>query len=199
MLVCLARQELIEQRPQWARETHDSSLLELGPLSHGDTRALIRQLLPAGAASDEVREQLTTRAEGNPLFLQQMIAFLRETGDSVDVSVPPTIHALLAARLDRLTAAERRAIGAASVIGREFWAEAVAAVADDAETTQRARDAHAQAARRARAVDASRARRATPSATSSCATRPTSRSPRRTAPSCTSASRTGSSSAIPSA
>ena len=135
MLVCLAREELIEQRPPWARETHDSSLLELGPLSTKDTRALIRQLLPAGAASDEVREQLTTRAEGNPLFLQQMIAFLRETGDSVDVSVPPTIHALLAARLDRLTNAERRAIGAAAVIGREFWAEAVAAVATDGDTS----------------------------------------------------------------
>jgi class 3 adenylate cyclase/tetratricopeptide (TPR) repeat protein len=134
MLVCLARQELIEQRPAWARETHDSSLLELGPLSPQDTRALIRQLLPAGAASEEVREQLTTRAEGNPLFLQQMIAYLRETGDAADVSVPPTIHALLAARLDRLPAAERRAIGAASVIGREFWAEAVAEVVDGADT-----------------------------------------------------------------
>ena len=135
MLVCLARPELIEQRPQWARETHASSLLGLGPLSQADTRALIRQLLPVGSASDQVREQLATRAEGNPLFLQQMIAFLRETGDSVDVSVPPTIHALLAARLDRLNVAERRAIGAASVIGREFWAEAVAAVTDTEDTT----------------------------------------------------------------
>jgi class 3 adenylate cyclase/tetratricopeptide (TPR) repeat protein len=129
MLVCLARQELVEQRPRWARETHDSSLLELGPLSPADTRALIRQLLPASAASDEVREQLATRAEGNPLFLQQMIAYLRETGDTADVSVPPTIQALLAARLDRLTVPERRAIGAASVIGREFWGAAVAELA----------------------------------------------------------------------
>ena len=105
-------------------------MLELGPLSDADTRALIRQLLPADAASDAVREQLAARAEGNPLFLQQMIAFLREAGgDAVDVSVPPTIHALLAARLDRLSVPERRAIGAASVIGREFWAEAVSALA----------------------------------------------------------------------
>jgi len=134
MLVCLARRELIDQRPRWARETHDSSLLELGPLSTAETRGLIRQLLPADVASEEVREQLMTRAEGNPLFLQQMIAFLRESGDS-DVTVPPTIHALLAARLDRLSVSERRAIGAASVIGREFWAEAVAALAVDVECT----------------------------------------------------------------
>ena len=79
MLVCLAREELIEQRPAWGRETHDSSLLELGPLSDTDTRALIRQLLPADAAADAVRDQLAARAEGNPLFLQQMIAFLRES------------------------------------------------------------------------------------------------------------------------
>ncbi len=134
MLVCLARQELLEERPAWARETHDSALLELGPLSAGDTRALIRHLLPAGVASDDVREQLAVRAEGNPLFLQQMIAYLRETGGTGDVSVPPTIQALLAARLDRLTTPERHAIGAASVVGREFWAEAVSALAGNGDT-----------------------------------------------------------------
>ena len=136
LLVCLAREELVEERPDWARETHSSSMLELGPLSDADTRTLIRQLLPADAASETVREQLAARAEGNPLFLQQMIAFLRETGgDAVDVSVPPTIHALLAARLDRLSIPERRAIGAASVIGREFWAEAVSALGGDGDLT----------------------------------------------------------------
>ena len=135
MLVCLGRQELLEQRPAWARETHDSALLELGPLTADDTRSLIRHLLPADVASDDVREQLARRAEGNPLFLQQMIAYLRETGAAGDMSVPPTIHALLAARLDRLTTPERRAIGAASVVGREFWAEAVAAIAGDGDTT----------------------------------------------------------------
>ena len=135
MLVCIARQELIEQRPEWGRESENSALLELGPLAETDTRALIRHLLPAEAAADAVRDQLTARAEGNPLFLQQMIAFLRESGDGVDVSVPPTIQALLAARLDRLSLPERRTIGAASVIGREFWAEAVTALAGDGDAT----------------------------------------------------------------
>ncbi len=130
MLLCLARPELAEARPQWTRETHASCMLELGPLTDADTHALIRQLLPADAAAEPMRDQLTARAEGNPLFVQQMIAFLRETGaETVDVSVPPTIHALLAARLDRLSVAERRAIGAASVVGREFAAEAVSALA----------------------------------------------------------------------
>ena len=125
MLVCLARQELIEQRPRLG--PRDPRLLACSSWARcrtTDTRALIRQLLPADAASDDVREQLTARAEGNPLFLQQMIAFLRETGgDAVDVSVPPTIHALLAARLDRLTVAgaarDRRRLGdRARVLGR---------------------------------------------------------------------------------
>ena len=135
LLVCVARQELLDERPAWGRETHDSVMLELGPLSPADTRALIRGLLPADVATEEVREQLARRAEGNPLFLQQMIAYLRETGGTGDVSVPPTIHALLAARLDRLTPSERRAIGAASVVGREFWAEAVSALAGDGDTS----------------------------------------------------------------
>jgi tetratricopeptide (TPR) repeat protein len=133
MLVCLARDELIEQRPAWGRETHDSTTLELGPLSDSDTRALIRGLLPAAVGAEQVRDRLAERAEGNPLFVQQMVALMREDAGTVDVSVPPTIQALLAARLDRLTPAERDAIGAASVVGREFWAEAVAALSGSAE------------------------------------------------------------------
>ena len=84
-----------------------------------------------------------------------MIAFLRETGDAVDVSVPPTIQALLAARLDRLDARRaardrRRLGGRARVLGARRSRRSP----DDGETGERARDAHAQAARRAGAVDA---------------------------------------------
>ena len=156
MLVCLAREELIEQRPRWARETHDSSLLELGPLSPADTRALIRQLLPAERGlGRRCASSSPTRAEGNPLFLQQMIAFLRETGDRRDVSVPPTIQALLAARLDRLSAPPSGARSApprssAASSGARRWQRSRPAMEMRHGV---ARDAHAQAARRAGAVD----------------------------------------------
>ena len=93
-----------------------------------DTRALVRSLLPAAEAGEQLDERLAERAEGNPLFAEQLVALLREDGD---VSLPPTIQALLAARLDRLPPAERAAIGAASVVGREFWGDAVGALLPD--------------------------------------------------------------------
>jgi class 3 adenylate cyclase/tetratricopeptide (TPR) repeat protein len=130
MLLCLAREDLLERRPGWGVGTPASSILELEPLSAGDTRALVRSLLPAGAAGDRAGEQLAQRAEGNPLFAEQLVALLREGGE---VSLPPTIQALLAARLDRLAPAERAAIGAASVVGREFWGDAVATLLPEQE------------------------------------------------------------------
>jgi len=128
MLLCVARDDLLDRRPQWRVATPLSSTLELDPLSAPDTRALVRSLLPAGEAGEQLDERLAERAEGNPLFAEQLVALLREDGD---VSLPPTIQALLAARLDRLLPAERAAIGAASVVGREFWGDAVGALLPD--------------------------------------------------------------------
>jgi len=135
MLLCVARDDLLERRPQWRVATPLSSTLELDPLSAPDTRALVRSLLPVGEAAEQLDERLAERAEGNPLFAEQLVALLREAPPSLrkggDVSLPPTIHALLAARLDRLQPAERAAIGAASVVGREFWGDAVGALLPD--------------------------------------------------------------------
>ena len=122
MLLCLAREDVLERRPDWRRDTPQSSILELEPLSAGDTRALVRSLLPSGDAEEQLGDQLAERAEGNPLFAEQLVALQREGGE---VSLPPTIQALLAARLDRLAPAEREVMGAASVVGREFWGDAV--------------------------------------------------------------------------
>jgi class 3 adenylate cyclase/tetratricopeptide (TPR) repeat protein len=122
MVLCLAREDVLERRPEWRRETSRSSLVELQPLSPADTHALVRALLP-GASEDAASARLAERAEGNPLFAEQLVALLREGGE---VTLPPTIQALLAARLDRLAPAEREAVGAAAVVGREFWGDAVA-------------------------------------------------------------------------
>ena len=83
-----------------------------------------------GRSSADQRAQLVVRSEGNPLFVEQMLALLGESETGAEpVSIPPTIQALLAARLDRLAIDELQAIGAASVVGREFWREALAALA----------------------------------------------------------------------
>jgi class 3 adenylate cyclase/tetratricopeptide (TPR) repeat protein len=128
MLLCLAREDLLERRPDWRPATPHSATLELTPLSAVDTRALVRALLPGGDAGEETGKRVVERAEGNPLFAEQLVALVREGGD---VTLPPTIQALLAARLDQLPPAERAAVGAAAVVGREFWADAVATLLSD--------------------------------------------------------------------
>ena len=69
--------------------------------------------------------KITEAAEGNPLFVEQMLAMMTKD-DAPGGEIPPSIHALLAARLDRLEPEERAAIERASVIGRDFWRGAVA-------------------------------------------------------------------------
>jgi class 3 adenylate cyclase/tetratricopeptide (TPR) repeat protein len=130
LIVCLAREEFAEQRPEWAHAGRRSSVIRLERLSDATTVSLIDDLGSEGALSDEQRAQLVARSEGNPLFVEQMLALIGESGGGAEsLSIPPTIQALLAARLDRLPVEEAQAIGAASVVGREFWRDAVAALA----------------------------------------------------------------------
>jgi class 3 adenylate cyclase/tetratricopeptide (TPR) repeat protein len=124
LLLCLAREDLLERRPGWGADA--AATLTLGALSHSDSEALVRGLLADTTVSDDVRTQILERAQGNPLFIEQMLALLREVGhDAARIAVPPTIQSLLAARLDRLSPTEQAVVGAASVIGKEFWRAAV--------------------------------------------------------------------------
>ena len=103
LFVCLAREEFAEQRPAWLDAGPRSSAVRLERLSDADTVALIDDLDRDGTLSDDQRAQLVARSEGNPLFVEQMLALVGESEDDADtVSIPPTIQALLAARLDRL-------------------------------------------------------------------------------------------------
>jgi class 3 adenylate cyclase/tetratricopeptide (TPR) repeat protein len=124
MLICLSRDELLERRPEWGAGT--AGTLTVGALSAAAAEAMVGELLADLQVADDVQRQLLERAQGNPLFIEQMLALLREEGgDASAVSVPPTIQALLAARLDKLTATEQAVIGSASVVGKEFWRAAV--------------------------------------------------------------------------
>jgi class 3 adenylate cyclase len=120
LIVCLARTELLELRPAWATATET---ITLEPLSEAETYELV-----AGLAPDEAPHlagRVWEAAEGNPLFAEEMLRMLlEETEEHEPFAVPPTINALLAARLDRLGPNERTVIQCASVIGRQFgWAE----------------------------------------------------------------------------
>jgi class 3 adenylate cyclase/tetratricopeptide (TPR) repeat protein len=121
LVLCLARPELLERRTLPHAES-----IALEPLSEDDTEALLDVL----GAPAEARERIAEAAEGNPLFVEQMAAMASDAGG--DVAVPASIRALLAARLDRLSPEERTIIERASIIGREFPLQAVAAISDGA-------------------------------------------------------------------
>jgi class 3 adenylate cyclase/tetratricopeptide (TPR) repeat protein len=131
MLLCLAREEILERRPDWSATGPAASAILLEPLSEDETGALIDRAL-AREGDPRLRAELTERAEGNPLFVEQMLALLREQGpDAKQIAVPPTIQAVLAARLDQLPLGELELVGAASVVGKEFWRGALEALSGD--------------------------------------------------------------------
>ncbi|HJQ74724.1 MAG TPA: AAA family ATPase [Gaiellaceae bacterium] len=126
LLLCMARPELLERRPSWGGGKLNATTVLLEPLDAAETERLIAEL---GGVGEELHERILQVAEGNPLFLEEMLALVRDSGGA-NVEVPPTIQALLAARLDQLDPAERSVLERGSVEGRTFHRGAVAALAD---------------------------------------------------------------------
>jgi predicted ATPase len=122
-LLCLARPELLEKRPRWGSGEQDASML-LEPLTAAESAALVDRLQGEATLPPGTRARIAETAEGNPLYVEQMVAMLAE-GDPLE-EIPPTIQGLLAARLDRLSPEERAVIERACVVGKRFWAAAVA-------------------------------------------------------------------------
>src|SRR6266540_3912188 len=140
MLLCAARPDLLEQRPEWGQA---GSLLALEPLSEDESARVIENVLGAGLVP-EVSRRIVDAAEGNPLFVEQLLSMLIDDGvlqpvdggweaewGLSDLSVPPTINALLAARLDQLSREQRAVIEPASVIGHVFDQSALAAIVEE--------------------------------------------------------------------
>lgn len=134
LLLCLARADLLDGRPAWAAPKENATLLTLQPLSHSEADALIDNLLSGADVSERLRKSILAAAEGNPLFVEQMLALARESEGGDELVVPPTIQALLAARLDRLEPGERAVIERASVEGRLFHGGAVSALISEDES-----------------------------------------------------------------
>ena len=128
LLLCLARPELFDKRRGWGGGKLNATTVLLEPLSPEETDALVDGL---GGAEPELRARIREASEGNPLFLEEMLALLREPGDD-DVRVPPTIQALLAARLDQLDPEDRSVLERGAVEGRVFHRSAVEALAPEA-------------------------------------------------------------------
>lgn len=120
VLLTTARPEFLEQHSGFGASSADVSMISLRSLTERASRDLLESLPGASALSPRRRDQILTRAEGNPYFLEQLVAHVADGGSGV---LPDTLHALLAARVDALPAAEKRLLQAASVVGRVFWVE----------------------------------------------------------------------------
>jgi class 3 adenylate cyclase/tetratricopeptide (TPR) repeat protein len=127
LVVCTARHELADD-DGWAGQAGGTTI-ELDPLSAGEAAELAAGLAGSTLPPATLRTIVET-AGGNPLFLEQMLAMIHDA-PGADVAVPPTIHALLSARLDRLDGGQREVVGAASVVGQVFPEAAVVELVPD--------------------------------------------------------------------
>jgi class 3 adenylate cyclase/tetratricopeptide (TPR) repeat protein len=130
LLVCVARPELLELRPGWGGGKLNATTMLLEALTDAEAAQLVDNLLLAHVA-EETKKRIATAAEGNPLFVEEMLAMVAE-GRNGDLAIPPTIQALLAARLDHLAPDERTAVECAAVQGQEFRQDALVKLVPDA-------------------------------------------------------------------
>ena len=132
----MARDELLDRRPGWGGGRRNATTISLEPLSQDETRKLVAALLPGGNGtgsngSGELVPQVAERSAGNPLFAEEMVNRIREEGSQDVQTLPETVHAVLAARLDSLSAPERRVLQHASVVGQTFWEGSLAGIEEE--------------------------------------------------------------------
>src|SRR5215207_6501630 len=126
ILVCLARDELLDRRPSWGGGRGSATQLVLEPLTASETEYLVAALLPAG---ESVPQAVVERSGGNPLFAEEMARRITEGGSTHSGELPQTVQAVLAARLDALEPFERQLVQQAAVVGRTFWESSLAPLA----------------------------------------------------------------------
>jgi class 3 adenylate cyclase len=126
-----------------AEYPHRTEEITLSPLAAEAASELIDALVPRGILGDRVREELVAKAEGNPLFVEELVRALLEAGGDrrrtwtitpgAAADLPPALEALLVARIDRLEPGARRLAQVAAVVGREFPVSVATSVAESAD------------------------------------------------------------------
>jgi class 3 adenylate cyclase len=127
LLLCVARPELLDERPGWGGGKVNATTLLLEPLDQTECEALLAGL--GDGLDPETSARIVRACGGNPLFLEEMVALVRDGGGAD--ALPPTIRALLAARLERLGDEERSVIERGAVEGEVFHHAAIRALVDD--------------------------------------------------------------------
>ncbi|MGI8861342.1 MAG: ATP-binding protein [Gaiellaceae bacterium] len=140
LIICLARPELLEQRAGWSGGRVRATAIELEPLSEEESELLVQKLLAqlAGESGEALAipsREVLERAEGNPLFVEETIRMLVESGSASGAPgrIPDTLQALIAARIDHLPPAGKVLLQRASVVGRVFWKGALEHLSPDVE------------------------------------------------------------------
>jgi predicted ATPase/class 3 adenylate cyclase len=145
LLVCSSRPDLLEEHPSWGEDADRTRALVLDPLSSEESAQVIGHLLGDAPMHADVLARVIETAEGNPLYVEQMLSMLIDdgvlvkeegrwvpTGPVASIDMPPTISALLSARLDRLGVPDRASIERGAVIGQVFYQGAVEALLPEA-------------------------------------------------------------------
>ena len=131
MVLTLSRKDLLDTRPSWGQ---GATTIMLEPLGETEIDALIENLLGKTQLPEQARREIKNAAEGNPLYVEEILKMLIDEGmlakendawrpvkDLTNLTIPPTIQALLSARLDKLSPDEQAVMQRGSVIGKEFW------------------------------------------------------------------------------
>ncbi len=144
LILCSSRRELVEEHADWVIEADRIDALFLEPLDPAESGRVIENLLGAAELEPSIVRRIVDAAEGNPLYVEQMLSMLIDDGvirsedgrwvaasTPEDLEVPATISALLTARLDHLPPAERTVIDRGAVVGQIFYRGAVVALSPD--------------------------------------------------------------------
>jgi class 3 adenylate cyclase len=134
LLLCTARPELHEKHPTWAAGLRNAQTINLAPLSDDETATLVALLLKRTVLPTATQRALLERAGGNPLYAEEFVRLLSDrnllAGPLEAVPLPDSVQALIAARLDTLSAERKSLLQDAAVIGKVFWAGALASMGE---------------------------------------------------------------------
>ncbi len=129
LVLCTARPELHEKHPGWAGGMRNATTINLQPLSDQETAELVSHLITTTVLSEELERAILERAGGNPLYAEEFVRLLADRGLAPDeTELPESVQALIAARLDTLSPDRKSLLQDAAVLGKVFWAGALAEV-----------------------------------------------------------------------
>ncbi|MGY1688084.1 ATP-binding protein [Geodermatophilus sp. SYSU D00867] len=149
LVVCLARGQLLDERPDWTTPRTNAEIVFLRPLDAEETRQLVEGLVGGGHVDAEAEARIDAVAEGNPLFVEEMLRMLADSGELrfesgrwvmdrsvVRMPIPTTIQALMSARLERLEPEQLVVLQRAAIVGQVFsWSDVAALCGDDGQAS----------------------------------------------------------------